>query len=279
MGKLSIALSASTRSSNWRQGEFLAAQRRKRLVQPQSLDAPSFPRGTTGLKCWLCLLGLFLSPSPGARSVAEVAMSRQYRDLTGVSTDAVGTAVEEFVPDKTNDSHNFPNWQFSLRTLFISVAVVAGLLAIMAVVNALTSVLLVWFVLLVFCHVAANAWGSKSKRRAMQPVGEHLPCDQLPKALTPAAIPSAEVPRSHLSHRRALSWWLFLPIPAGAVLGAYAGVNMLYGDLASVPNWKTFAVTSVSSAALGGFLAFLVSSFLGVAIFAVFDAQRQAAKG
>ncbi len=169
--------------------------------------------------------------------------------------------------------------QFSLRTLFIVIAVVAGLLAVVAAASTLTSVLLIWFVLLVFCHVAANAWGTKSNRRKILTDDESQFSPSAGQTLSQQTVPAAKVPNSHLSHRRALSWWLWLPIPAGAVMGAYAGIHMLYGSFAAVPNWKTLAVAATSSALVGGFLAFMVSSFLGVAIFAVFDAQRQGAKG
>ncbi|MDA7977513.1 MAG: hypothetical protein MPJ50_01930 [Pirellulales bacterium] len=180
--------------------------------------------------------------------------------------------------------------QFSLRTLMIAVAAIASLLAILLVVNTLTAVLLVWFALLVFCHVAANAWGSKTNRREITPSNDGLSRGALKGNRqitrgTAAALQAAEtelacaqVPPSHLSHRRALSWWLFLPIPAGAILGAYAGIVILFGGLENVSDWKTLAVASISSAALGGFSAFLVSSFLGVALLALFDAQRHAAK-
>lgn len=183
--------------------------------------------------------------------------------------------------------------QFSLRTLLLTVAVLALLMAIVAVVNTLTSVLLVWFVLLVFCHVAANAWGSKSTRRKIESEGEGPPKGSVLRGATSglAGAPgnhieaarasthlAIEVSASHLSHRRALSWWLFLPIPAGAVLGGYGGVIYLFGSLENVGTWKALAVTGLSSAAMGGFLAFLVSSFLGVAFAAMFDAQKQTAK-
>ncbi len=173
--------------------------------------------------------------------------------------------------------------QFSLRTLLIAVAVLAALMAILAVVNTLTSVLLVWFVLLVFCHVAANAWGSKSNRREIELDGEGPPVGSARLARphsTARGVNSVntDVPATHLSQRKALSWWLFLPIPAGAALGGYGGVIYLFGSIENVDTWRALVVTGLASAAMGGFLAFLISSFLGVAIAAAFDAQRQPAK-
>lgn len=170
--------------------------------------------------------------------------------------------------------------QFTLKTLLASVAVIAGLLAVVTLVNTLTSVLLIWFVLLVFCHVAGNAWGTKAAARklAQQQAKSQRAKDQSGNAQASAEtlrqMQAAPLPASHLSHRSALKWWLLLPIPAGAVLGGYAGLLLLFGRIEDVPTWRALIVTGISSGLIGGFLAFLISSFLGVAIFALFDAHR-----
>ena len=56
-------------------------------------------------------------------------------------------------------------FQFGLRTLFVGIALLGVLLAIMVHLEPIWSLALVWSLLLVAAHVAGNVWGTRSSAR------------------------------------------------------------------------------------------------------------------
>lgn len=153
-----------------------------------------------------------------------------------------------------------PLLQFRLRTLLIAVALCSAAFALMAWIGAVWSIVLLFFIALIAGHVAGNAIGTKlrgdrPKRPPPAPKSETTenPCAA---AEDPPRLGSME------SLHRMASVMTF----AGGAGGALAGRIIFSQDDGSQLRTADWVLILVSFAVLGGFVAFLASSFIQVGL-------------
>jgi Mg/Co/Ni transporter MgtE len=150
-------------------------------------------------------------------------------------------------------------FQFGMRALFVSIALLGAVLAIMVHLAPIWSMAFGWMLLLVLAHVAGNVWGTRSRA-------------QMPPASAPDAQSSTVarevlefVPSTRLRDSSRLTRSMLVTALIGSTLGAILGTSTiiyLYHDRVS---YLGTSIASISGAMLGALLGFLASSFLGIA--------------
>lgn len=147
--------------------------------------------------------------------------------------------------------------QFSLRALLSAVAAVSLLFAVMHAVGMIWATALAVLLLLVACHVAGNAIGTRLRDGATQ-ASDNDP--ERPLA-APASRP-AESSQGRLSQKHPICWMSLLSGGLGAVFGGLAGgglVAALYWDRITI---AAVTVSGLASAVLGALAGFLAACFL-----------------
>jgi hypothetical protein len=166
-------------------------------------------------------------------------------------------------------------FQFRLRSMLMLVAAVSGLLAIMQLIGAVWSAILVWFLLLVLAHVTANFWGTH-----VAPAAGRRPSDggQPDSLITDGPLRSAPIIGAvRLSESLRPGWPMFVATATGAVVGGTLGSVALVVLNFDQAGYAGVAVGSVSAAIVGGFLGFLTSSFVSIGLRAWKEALSGAA--
>ncbi|HEX7450066.1 MAG TPA: hypothetical protein VF306_21075 [Pirellulales bacterium] len=165
-------------------------------------------------------------------------------------------------------------FQFGLRTLFAAVALLSVLFAVMDAVGMVWSVVLVWFLLLAVAHVTANAWGTNTGRRLVPMSADDAEPSQ--SSLEPHRIVSLG-DAARLRQTTRLGWPLIVLTAIGACAGGGLASAALMWLSASRVGYAGVVVGTLSAATVGGFLAFLASSFIEVAGRAWHEAAHGAA--
>ncbi|HEY2880828.1 MAG TPA: hypothetical protein VGJ15_00290 [Pirellulales bacterium] len=151
--------------------------------------------------------------------------------------------------------------QFTLRTMFLVIAALGVLFAVMTVIGPWASVGLLFALAMVGLHVAGNAIGT-TLRDNNSPANIQF--------REPPRIDSEAVPVRHktapprLCEHKRLSWLNCITTVLGAVAGGYAGAIVL-GVWASTP-LRGLVLGCASSALLGGFLGFMAGSIVEIAL-------------
>lgn len=183
------------------------------------------------------------------------------------------------IHESTNSSEHDPAQhqpieapRFSLRTMLVVVALLSMLFALMSVLETVYSVILIWSLLLVAAHVAANAWGTR-QRRLNEATG--LATDPAPQRAGTEIIHAALAPATRLRERMGIDRYMIAVTCLGAAAGGIAG-----GMILERQYWQTAGLAAIlfgagSSAVLGGFFGFLVSSFLRVTLKALHEATQE----
>ena len=145
--------------------------------------------------------------------------------------------------------------QFCLRTLMLSVTLCGVLFALMSALGGLWSIMLVLFLSLAVAHVLGNVLGTQLRdatHRQPRPADRAEPYD----AASPP-VPTAQRLREHTGISRKLLIVAALCAMVGGTLGG-CGLMFTLGERASL---AAIGLGIVSSAVLGGFFGFLLSSF------------------
>ncbi|HVA45741.1 MAG TPA: hypothetical protein VNH11_05080 [Pirellulales bacterium] len=152
--------------------------------------------------------------------------------------------------------------QFRLRTMLYLVAVASGLLALMQLIGAVWSSVLVALLLLGGAHVSANFWGTRvapwashRARTADEPVSSAAP----DRPITPMVGPA------RLSESCRPGWPMLVATGVGALVGGSLGSVALVMLSLERAGYCGVIVGTISAAAVGGFLGFLASSFAEIA--------------
>jgi hypothetical protein len=160
-----------------------------------------------------------------------------------------------------------PVWQYSIRTLLISVAGVALLFAIGNWIGALWMSLTVWTLLMVAAHVAGMLI---NRRRFSQAVPDQPHPHHLARG---APLPHlGKKDASQLAESRPLAGWVRRSAIGGAVLGALGGLGGMW--IVRATNIYGLVLATASAAVLGCFFAFLTASFLAIAANAFGEARQ-----
>jgi fatty acid desaturase len=150
--------------------------------------------------------------------------------------------------------------QFGLRTLFAAMAGLCILFSLMAAIGAMWSLVLVFFLCLAIGHVAGNAIGTTLRDRASEGARREPPEHASREANRQARLSTRQRLRQNTRLPRAAT----IVTLVGSALGALVG-----GAALAIANWQQITPGAValaigSSAVLGGFAGFLLSSFFSV---------------
>ena len=163
--------------------------------------------------------------------------------------------------------------QYRLRSLFLMIAVLAVLFAVMGSIGPIASAALLLFLTMAGLHVAGNALGTTLRNEAT---------DQFrwQDSTTAHAVASAGQLRStarapRLSEHTPLGWIKFAFCVVGGLAGGALG-SLAFGQLSDSPS--QLAVGVLSFAVLGGFFGFLGGSFLAILLRAWDQAVRDPLK-
>lgn len=171
-------------------------------------------------------------------------------------------------------------FQFGLRAMFVGVGLLSVLFAIMGVVGPMGSTFIIWFLLLVAGHVSGNVSGTRKNGRRNEnhahEVGPMRPASE--PSIADASAACARLPGldrgTRLRESTRLGWPMIVTTAVGTMLGGALGATLLLLSLGG-KDYTGVVLGSLSSAVVGGFLGFLASSFLAVAL----NAWQEAARG
>ncbi len=161
--------------------------------------------------------------------------------------------------------------QFGLRTLLGVMALFSGVFALFHAAGAVSTVALVWLLILVAAHVTANVWGTQQRRDA-----ETAARDEPPQYASPA--PPPQVPATRLRRKTRLGRMTLAATFAGVAAGCLLGFRGMHGLGVDRIGYAGLLLGTISSAVIGGFVAFLGGSFLRIAGGALHEAQQERAK-
>lgn len=167
-----------------------------------------------------------------------------------------------------------PRPQFGLRALFYLTAGVGLALTAGVTLGPLWSAVTAWVGLLIFVHVAANAWGTRTAARRLRGLAE-LQDDQRPP-LPPAGAVAPCAPGTRLAGDIGLGRWLGPSTLLAGLFGMLAGVGYLLLVAPSLPHWPGIVVGLLAMGVMGGLFGFLVASFAHVLLIAVREAAGHA---
>ena len=161
--------------------------------------------------------------------------------------------------------------QFGLRTMFLAVAALGLLFALMGLIGPLASSALVLLLAMVGLHVAGNVVGTTLRDNA--PVD---PTDHVEKRPATIALPvqiERDLPPPRLSQSTGVSRMNRLFAGMGAVAGGAVGAAAL--ECSTAISVAGVIVGYVSAAVLGAFFGFLLGCFLEMALSAWWQAASE----
>ncbi len=148
--------------------------------------------------------------------------------------------------------------RFSLRSLLVLVTACACLFATMSTLGAKWSLGLLFFLCLIAGHVLGNSLGVRLRDGAPRDTPGQADRQQ-PAPEGPIAVgPPARLAQHTRLHRITLIMFVGGALIGGALGGRFSGA--LYPEA----GWPALALGVISSAVLGGFVGFVISSFLSV---------------
>ncbi|MCL6502401.1 MAG: hypothetical protein K6T86_06915 [Pirellulales bacterium] len=186
--------------------------------------------------------------------------------VSAAASDVLASAHEE----QPCEAASGPILQFSMRHLFWTIAVVAVCMAVMARLGVESAIAFLWLAVLVAGHVVATAWGTSAKRRATRLASKHEHVHSPP---VPGVVPYA--PPTRLRDSTRLSRIVPIVCAIGALLGSLVGTVLLVRANWGRLTFSSMLVGAASCAVIGGFVAFLASSFITVASAAARQAREQ----
>jgi hypothetical protein len=157
--------------------------------------------------------------------------------------------------------------QFTLRALFAVVALFAIVFALLRYGGGAAAMVVITFGALIAAHVVGNSLGTRLRddvSREMNPRPAHLP----------QRVPSTPVPIDRRLHERTPIGRVILITTGGAAFTAavLGGAALFLWTSAGPSGWL---VGTLSSAVVGGFVGFLLASFLEMTIRAWWQAARR----
>ena len=169
-------------------------------------------------------------------------------------------------------------FQFGLRAMFVGVALLSVLFAIMGIVGPVWSTFIVWFLLLLAAHVSGNVWGTRKTLRRIDDTSDGglkgPPSDAAAVTDMPAVCALPGLHRgTRLRESTRLGWPMIVSTAIGIVGGGALGATLLWLSRGGA-DYTGVVLGSLSSAVVGGFLGFLASSFLAVGLNAWQEAIR-----
>jgi hypothetical protein len=165
-----------------------------------------------------------------------------------------------------------PRWP-----LFLLVSGFCVLFALVGILGQLWALAVGWLVLMTAVHVAANVWGTRLRHVRRATAIDDDAVASAWRADYSAAVTFA--PTTRLRERHALSWLRAIMSVLLAVIAGVAGTTGLWLLTWGSMDYGSLAIAGVSAAVIGGFLGFLMSSFMEVGLRAWWEAQKTAGGG
>ena len=168
--------------------------------------------------------------------------------------------------------------RFGLRTMLGLIALLCGCLATFVAVGPITGSALLLAVLVVVAHVAGNAIGSQLRQNGSQRtiVDGEIGAANREAVRRPSAHHFA--PRTRLSHRAPLGWFMRVMTSLGCVTGAVTGGILLKQTSSRPLPYSTLVFGCIATGVLGGMFAFWLFSLLQVFGLAWWQAHRHGHK-
>jgi len=163
----------------------------------------------------------------------------------------------------TTDRPDASVLQFGTRTLLVGTALCALLVLVLQHVNALLGMTILWFLVLVAAHVAANARGAHKSRQTSRSERPEMTDADSSWSPRPADVALVCAPATRLRDHRRFGRMLLIVTAATACVGWLAGTAALV--LATRADAGGIVLGGISAAVLGGFLGFVSASFAMVA--------------
>lgn len=184
--------------------------------------------------------------------------------------------ASEASPSRESDGSQLPAnkpWQFSLRQLLGWLAGLSALFAVLAAVGGALAAIIVWILVLIAVHVAANAWGT----RTWQPgTTRDEPAAHCPPRRYDAAHLAHAAPQSRISGEICVNWTMIGCTACGALAGLAVGGYVLLMAYGHTGKYGAIGFGATAATVLGAFLGFLSSSFLDVTLRTLWEATRHA---
>jgi hypothetical protein len=165
--------------------------------------------------------------------------------------------------DPINDRAAASALQFGTRTLLIGTALCAVLVLVLQHVSAVWGMTILWLLLLIAAHVAANMRGAHKSREASGFERSEANGAGFSIVHRPMDVAQACAPATRLRDHRRFGRMLLIVTLATACVGWLAGTAALV--LATPADPGGIVLGGVSAAVLGGFLGFVSASFAMVA--------------
>jgi len=161
--------------------------------------------------------------------------------------------------------------QFSLRTMFLVVALLGLLFALMGLIGPMASGALLLALAVVGLHVAGNVVGTTLRNNA--PVAPRQTIEDPPRVALVPAVPQRDLPPSRLSQKTGLGRFNGLCAGLGAIAGSAIGSTILEysGDITV----RGMVVVFISSGVLGAIFGLLFGCFLGMSLSAWWQASSE----
>lgn len=154
--------------------------------------------------------------------------------------------------------------QFRLRTLMLVVTACGAALAVMNAIGPVWSAIAIFFALLVMLHVVGNALGTRLREEATA----NAALESDPPPVFPAEN-FAPPPAKRLALHKPLGWGIAVVTAIGVLGGGTLGEILFTGHATHAG----LIVGTISAGILGGFAAFVASSFLRVGLAALWQAH------
>lgn len=166
--------------------------------------------------------------------------------------------------------------RFGLAALFVAVAVLGLMFAVIHYVGMLGSAIAILFLLCVAAHVVGNAIGTRLRDIGSQPTSD----SKAPhgRRRFRDVMPSEFAPMSRLRERSSLGKRNIVITVCGAMIGGVLGGAALQWLSAGHSTWQIIGLGICASAVLGGIWTFAASSFIQVMLSAWFHASREPRK-
>jgi len=186
--------------------------------------------------------------------------------------EAIATDMESLTRKGAHQDGSAAMPRFRLRTLFLAMAVLCMMLAVIRNLSSLAIAVGILFALAAIAHVAGNALGCRLRDQQPAEDEENSP----PKRSRSSVTAHDCAPVTRLSRRISLGWTIVVMTVLGAIGGGYGGAELLMQS--NPPENLTLANMGLgvcSFIVLGGLFGFWIGSFLQVFMVAVFQAQRE----
>lgn len=144
--------------------------------------------------------------------------------------------------------------RFSLRTVFLAIALCCGMLALATAVNTAWLVLLVWVSLMVTGHVTGNLSGSSTLR------GDRV-MDEGPAYISPSVVAA---PCTRLGEKAEFGRNMVVFTASSAAMGCVLALIYLVFGLKQRPPVLGLLIGGLSAAVIAGLLGFMAGSFVNV---------------